>query len=186
MQDMIILGLLQFRSMSAYDIKKAIERSTSNFYNASMGSIHPALKKLHANKAVTIEEIVQNGRLKKIYDLSDIGRIAFANWMAEGVILPRFKDLTLVKVFFLGFTSRDDQIRHLKAHIEELATEVAQLTVLQASLIDIEVPKGAEEHFKFQMATLDFGLQYYKFAGQWYDEFLHEQVMKWPSMMGVE
>lgn len=184
MQDMIILGLLQFRPMSAYDIKKAIERSTGNFYNASMGSIHPALKKLQANKAVTIEEIVENGRLKKIYDLSDIGRTLFANWMEEGVVLPRFKDLTLVKVFFLGFTSRTDQIRHLKKHIEELETEIVQLGALQLSLVDMDIPKGAEEHFKFQMATLDFGLEYYRFAQKWYEKFLNEQVLKWPEMMG--
>lgn len=181
---MIILGLLQFRPMSAYDIKKAIERSTSNFYNASMGSIHPALKKLAANDQVSIEQVVENGRLKKIYDLSDLGRTHFATWMDEGVVLSKFKDLTLVKVYFLGFTSRADQIRHLKNHIIELKEQVEKLTVLQNSLQYMEIPKGAEEHFKFQMATLDFGLHYYKFAQNWYDDFLNEQVLKWPEMMG--
>lgn len=172
MQDMIILGLLQFEPMSAYDIKKKIERTTSNFYNASMGSIHPALKKLLAKTAVSIEEKIENGRLKKIYSINDSGRKLFDDWLAEGICLNNSKDPTLAKVFFLGFTDKSAQIIHLKNHLLELEQEYGHLTAIQDQLSEIVAPAGFEDHLTYQMATLDYGIEGNKFMQKWYAELL--------------
>lgn len=172
MQDKIILGLLQFRALSAYDLKKAIEKSTSNFYNASMGSIHPAIKKLLAAQLVSVDERVDNGRLKKIYSINQAGRDVFGGWLDEGVILGKFKDLTMVKLYFLGFTSKQEQIKHIRNHIVELDEEVAKLELLNKHFEQIEIPEDHKTHFMFQIATLDFGLEYYRFAKKWFEKFL--------------
>lgn len=172
MQDMIILGLLQFEPMSSYDIKKKIERSTSNFYNASMGSIHPALKKLAAKQAVNVQQKIDNGRLKKIYSINPLGKQLFDEWMASGINLKNSKDPTLAKVFFLGFTDKAAQIKHLQNHIAELDDEIAHLQALQAQFADIQAPKGREDHLTYQLATLDYGLEGCKFSRQWYAKLL--------------
>ena len=46
MVDYLVLGLLMYRPLTMYDIKKAMEKSTHHFFSASFGSLHPALKKL--------------------------------------------------------------------------------------------------------------------------------------------
>lgn len=172
MQDMIILGLLQFEPMSSYDIKKCIERTTSNFYNASMGSIHPALKKLASKQAVEIEEKTENGRLKKIYTINAKGAEIFEQWLAEGIGSHNGKNPTLAKLFFLGFADKQAQIDHLEKHIIGLDAEYAHLKALQDQLADIKPPKGLEDHLTYQLATLDYGVEGNKFTRKWYRDLL--------------
>lgn len=172
MQDMIILGLLQFEPMSSYDIKKKIERTTSNFYNASMGSIHPALKKLAAKQAVNMQEKTTNGRLKKIYEINDLGRQMFKDWLAEGIVLKHGKDPTLAKLFFLGFANKLAQIEHLKNHIGELEQQYNHLKAIQDQFSDVVAPQGLEDHLTYQMATLDYGIEGNKFMQKWYADLL--------------
>ena len=176
MQDKIILGILQYRDMTSYDVKKAIEKSTAFFYNASMGSIHPALKKLEAAASVTATSVIENGRAKKIYSITDQGRTVFADWLSEGLPLEKFKDETLVRLFFFGNMQPEEQVRHITAHTATLDEQIAMLEALKAQLHDVEVPDDMKSHALFQIATLDFGLNYFKFSRDWYQNFLKEQI----------
>ncbi|MBL1240560.1 MAG: PadR family transcriptional regulator [OCS116 cluster bacterium] len=172
MQDMIILGLLQFTPMSSYDIKKKIERSTSNFYNASMGSIHPALKKLTTKRAVTIEEKIDNGRLKRIYTISPLGIEMFNQWLDDGIGVKNSKDPALAKLFFMGFTDKSAQVMHLKNHIIALNQKYIHLKLLQDEFAGVTAPEGLEDHLIYQMATLDYGVEGVKFSRDWYKKLL--------------
>ncbi len=180
MQDKIILGLLHLRDMTAYDLRKAIEGSTAFFYNASMGSIHPALKKLEAEGCVSAMRKVENGRAKKVYALSAHGREVFARWQGEGLPLEKFRDATLVRLFFLGNMAPDERRRHIAGHIGVLEEQIARLEAVQAGLDAPKAAAGAAggaasaraAQAAFQLATLDFGLAYFRFARDWYREFL--------------
>ena len=176
MQDKIILGILQYQGMTSYDVKKAIENSTAFFYNASMGSIHPALKKLEAAGSLTATSVVENGRAKKIYSITDKGREVFANWLSEGLPLEKFKDETLVRLFFFGNIEPQEQARHIEAHIAILYEQVAMLESLKAQLHNVDIPENMKLHAQFQIATLDYGLNYCRFSRDWYQNFLDEQI----------
>lgn len=174
MQDMIILGMLQFKPMSSYDIKKNIEQTTSNFYNASMGSIHPALKKLAAKQAVDIQEKVENGRLKKIYTINQHGREIFNQWMSEGINIKNNKNPTLAKLYFLGFTDKAAQMKHLTTHIALLEKQYRHLHTLQQQLSGVQAQEGFEDHLTYQLATLDYGLESNRFMHKWYEKLLNK------------
>ncbi len=176
MQDKIILGILQYRDMTSYDVKKAIEKSTAFFYNASMGSIHPALKKLETAGSVTATSIVENGRAKKIYSITDKGREVFTRWLGEGLPLEKFKDETLVRLFFFGNIAPDEQAQHITEHIATLDDQIGMLEALKAQLHEVEIPEDMKSHALFQIATLDFGLNYFKFSRDWYQKFLKEKI----------
>jgi DNA-binding PadR family transcriptional regulator len=66
MLDKIILGFLQVKDLTAYDIKKAMENSVNYFYSSSFGSINPALKKLEKMNMVTCTEIVEKQSHEKV------------------------------------------------------------------------------------------------------------------------
>ncbi len=176
MQDKIILGILQFGNRTAYDIKKAIEGSTAYFYNASMGSIHPALKKLEAAGHVNAEHKVENGRAKKIYAITDAGCAVFGHWLGEGLPLEKFKDETLVRLFFFGGMSPEAQVRHISEHIAVLDQQIKALEVIKRSVDAMEIPQEMKPHALFQRATLDFGLNYFRFAKGWYQDFLATEL----------
>ena len=72
------LGLLALRDASGYEIKKAFEGELSHFYEASFGSIYPALTRLTREGLVTCSAQVQEKRPdKKVYRITPAGRLAF-------------------------------------------------------------------------------------------------------------
>ena len=172
MQDKIILGLLLLKDMTAYDVKKAIEKSTAFFYNASMGSIHPALKKLDAAKNISAENQLENGRAKKLYRITDSGRAVFSSWLEQGISMPKFKDETLVKVFFQGHLTAAQQKQNLLEYIAEIDQQIKVLELIQQQSQQVDVPANMESHAVFQLATLDYGLQYCRFTRNWYQDFV--------------
>ena len=176
MQDKIILGILQYSDMTSYEIKKAIEKSTAFFYNASMGSIHPALKKLEGSDCVSINSTIENGRAKKIYSITNKGRAVFTNWLSEGLPLEKFKDETLVRLFFFGYLKPEERALHIKSHITSLQEQIEVLEVLREQISELDVPKGLRTHADYQIATLDFGISYFKFSSDWYQKFLLNNV----------
>lgn len=50
MLEYIILGFLLSKDLTGYDLKQRMAKSTSFFFDASFGSIYPALKRLEAKK----------------------------------------------------------------------------------------------------------------------------------------
>ena len=77
MIEFIILGFLMTNNMTGYDIKQKMSISTSNFIDASFGSIYPTLKRLEQKKLICFEEIVENGKLKKVYCVTEQGKKEF-------------------------------------------------------------------------------------------------------------
>lgn len=179
-QDKIILGLLMFRDRSAYDVKKAIENSTAFFYKASMGSIHPALKKLLANKLVTVSDLVDNGRLKKIYAITPAGKKTYISWLEQGLDAPDVRDETLVRLFFFGHLDEESRREHLKVHIALLDKKILRLQDMQDQMKEANIPHSMRDHALFQLATLDHGLQYYRFTRTWYQDFFDKNFGEVP------
>jgi DNA-binding PadR family transcriptional regulator len=83
--EFVILGLLMIRGLSQYDIRKALQQKVSPFYSASLGSIQAALKKLEGNGHIEINEVIENGRGKKIYTINHTGRQYFMDWMLSSI-----------------------------------------------------------------------------------------------------
>ena len=52
MLEYIILGFLMGCAASGYDLKQYMAESTSYFFDASYGSIYPALKRLEEKKLI--------------------------------------------------------------------------------------------------------------------------------------
>lgn len=74
----LCLGLLTRRDASGYEIKKAFQSGLSHFYDASFGSIYPALTRLTEEGLVTCTEQAQEKRPdKKVYRITPAGRLAF-------------------------------------------------------------------------------------------------------------
>ena len=70
MLEYIILGFLMRRKATGYDLKQYMAESTSYFFDASYGSIYPALKRLEEKKFLCSEEQVTGGKFKKLYSVT--------------------------------------------------------------------------------------------------------------------
>ncbi|EAR10717.1 PadR family transcriptional regulator [Reinekea blandensis] len=179
MQDKIILGLLSFSELSLYDLRKAMEQSTAFFYNASTGSIHPALKKLEKNGWVTVRTVSQGKREKKLYARTEAGAQTFQAWISEPLKLSTIKDEAILRLFFLGHQPQDVSTQ-LQDYIEELTRQASVMANLQTRLEQETVPEAWQHQAWFQLRTLKFGLDYTRFCIGWMQETLDDYQAHFP------
>ncbi|NGQ97244.1 PadR family transcriptional regulator [Brevibacillus sp. SYP-B805] len=106
----IILGFLNEGEMSGYDLKQAFSNCIGFFYDASFGAIYPSLRKLEEDGCVTKREVIQSGKPNKIlYRITEKGRELFHQEMMSPILPPVLRSDMLVKFFFAGGRSEEEQ-----------------------------------------------------------------------------
>ena len=116
-----ILGLLHYKDMHGYQIKKHIERNFGFMWSVNYGQIYPNLKSLAEDKLVEMCEVShagERGPQRKCYSLTEAGREAFARWLAgdpeRSMIL---RDPFLMRFVFFGFGDRERALRIIDGQI---------------------------------------------------------------------
>lgn len=170
MVDYLVLGLLLYRPLTMYDIKKAMEKSTNHFFSASFGSLHPALKKLDEKGWVTFTQTLERGRGKKTYTITESGQGAFLEWLQHDSSTDIVREPSLLKMFFLGHLAEEARSPVLKNYLEEVEKNLQVLKGLLEVSQAIEVPEEKLVHKTYQVATLEFGVAYYEFVKGWYEK----------------
>lgn len=180
----IILGLLLMGSMTGYEIRSKIKSYFSLMCSASAGSFQPALQKLLVAGMITCEEYIEKSVNKKLYSITEDGRMAFFQWEEQPMNHKKVKNMEQAKLFFLGLIDSEKRESLLLSYIEQLAKERQVMLELKASIIEskdsqlkqIAVKKTEQDVFKYKMATLDLGIAALAFEIQWYQQFLQEIV----------
>ena len=115
-----ILGLLHYRDMHGYRIKKHIERDFGHMWSINYGQIYPTLKKMTEDELVTVVEVIQVGKPhKKLYSITPEGRAAFTHWLEsspEKKMLLR--DPFLTRFVFFGFGKKDQALKIIEEQIQ--------------------------------------------------------------------
>lgn len=170
----VILGLLLDGRLSLYDVHKRFTGSVSLFYAASFGSIQRALAHAHTAGWVAAEASADSRRRKKLYELTARGRQAWHEWMMAPVTGANAESLMLAKAYFLGelpIPERGECLAVLRASMAEGAGALASLA---ADLDRVEVAPEAQEAYRYQRATLDYGIRSHAVALTWLDELKQE------------
>jgi DNA-binding PadR family transcriptional regulator len=85
---MAILGLLFYRPMSGYDLRKAFVTTSLKHFSSSPGAIYPALRRLEAATLIQGKIEGQNTlRPKKVYSLKSTGLAEFKERLSQPVTL---------------------------------------------------------------------------------------------------
>jgi DNA-binding PadR family transcriptional regulator len=161
MQDRIVLGFLLDGGKTGYEIKKMMELSTSNFFNTSLGSIYPALKKLERNKMVKLEEKVERGRLKKLYTTTPKGKKYFYEWLSKEPAPFKIRAEALLKIFFFSYVPDDIRKKHIDITMDQLDVQMKELKDIQE--FGKEISKEVNIDF-FQMLCLKYGIDFLLFT----------------------
>ncbi|MEH7125340.1 PadR family transcriptional regulator [Bacillus sp. JJ1532] len=94
-----ILAVLSFWPSSGYDIKSEFEHKAAGLYwGMSYGSIYPKLKKLEQEGYIFPIEKEEEGRKKKLYELTPKGWEEFENWLRMPPAYPVIKDELFMKM----------------------------------------------------------------------------------------
>lgn len=98
----VCLGLLTFDEASGYEIKKLFEDGTfAGVFDASYGSIYPALTRLAEEGFVDCREEAQSGRPdKKVYSITPAGRRYFVQELSGGVARDHIRSEFMIAMIF--------------------------------------------------------------------------------------
>jgi len=172
--DNIILGLLLLQSRTIYQLRERIGQGLNLMYSSSMGSIQAAVKKLLRSGYIGCEEMVENGKYKKVYHITHSGREAFLTWVNAPMEQQDIRCPELVKVYFMGFSDRESREASIQSHLAHLKERHCTLALLCAEAEQAAVPEKGREIFRYQLASAQYGRDLYRFNIQWFEALLEK------------
>jgi DNA-binding PadR family transcriptional regulator len=98
----IILGLLESRPMTGYELKQVFDTALSSFSGASFGSIYPTLAKLEKEGLARVKVEPREGRQRKVYSITPSGRKTFKAALGGELGIPPFRNEFLTRLFFFS------------------------------------------------------------------------------------
>lgn len=107
-----ILGLLSWKPMSGYDIKKLVDAGLSHFWNENYGQIYPTLESLVADKMAVKRESTPVGKRRRIvYSITRKGKRAFESWVREPTDSPIVRNELQLKFFLSSDLATGEAVR---------------------------------------------------------------------------
>jgi PadR family transcriptional regulator AphA len=169
-----LLGLINYKPTTGYNLKMAFNSSISMFWNASLPQIYRTLHQMEKNGWVSSSiERQQDKPNRKVYTLTVKGKKELRDWLSKSVEIPHPKEEFLVKIFFGNQMNRKDLVRQIKERreravqfLEKSGKEVKPVAEHYASIT------GAKDDVRFWLLTLDFGRRRAKMIVEWCDSAL--------------
>ena len=162
-----ILGILDNKPLSGYDIKHIIDGTISHFWSESFGQIYPVLKKMTSEKLIRARAINEDDRKKIVYTITAKGEKHLKNWLEKPPEEGARRDELILKLFFGSKTEIPILIRHLKERRDRAKSMFEQYSG------GLEMLKDQKNSYTpFQLMTLRGGIAMAKTFVEWADKSL--------------
>ncbi|MGN1292317.1 MAG: PadR family transcriptional regulator [Levilactobacillus brevis] len=167
----IILGLLNQRPQTGYDLTKAFEHEIGEFWQAQHSQIYPMLKRLEIAGDITHEDTVSGEKLaKKQYSLTPTGHDKLVAWVSEpSPELTATKDEFILKLYFIK-TSDDPRLQPMLQ--EQAALHRAQLAHLQERQQTVFPDQAAIDQAYGHYLILDHAIGRERYYVEWLEKYL--------------
>lgn len=156
----LILAILNFEEATGYEIKKmSTEGAYTYFVDISYGSIYPTLSRLESEGMVTVRSEQKAGKPdRKVYSITDNGRLEFIRALAEPPAADKFKSEFLLIAINAEIGSIESVAHAIDARIEYIQGE---LDMISEHCLDCDHP-GTEWIGNYGIAIKQFDLDYLK------------------------
>jgi len=169
-----LLGLLNYRPATGYQLKKAFKESIYFFWNATLPQIYRTLKQMEEKGWLTAVIEHQEGKpSRKVYKLTGKGLKEFRRWLKEPSEVPQRKNPMMLKIFFGNQMDKDQLVSHIQKMIEyhsnllkKYEKEVEPVIQRYASIT------GASDDARYWAFTLEFGRMHAEMVTKWCDKLL--------------
>lgn len=172
--DNIILGLLLLSSRTIYQLRERIDKGLNMMYSSSMGSIQAAIKKLLNCEYIQYEEVVENGKYKKIYSITDRGKQNFIEWLSTPMEIQSSKNPELAKLYFMGFSTKEKREAVLQEYVSKLKEQYDILNAICKEAENVKIPDENKAILHYQLTAARYGKDFMKFNIEWYQKLLDE------------
>jgi DNA-binding PadR family transcriptional regulator len=175
-----ILALLIQHPSTGYDLTKAFAGSVGCFWKATHQQIYRELAKLESQGWVRVEVVGQTSRPdKKVYHMTDAGRQALVEWLAQPCDIPGLKDELLVKIFAGELADPTFLCQELERHRQLHQATLSQYEQIQQQFF--AEPAHLAPSDRFSYLTLRRGIRYEQEWVAWCEEAI-EQLQQEKAM----
>lgn len=172
--DNIILGLLLMDNRTIYQLRERIDKGINLMYSSSMGGIQAAIKKLLNCGYIDYKEVIDNGKYKKVYSITESGKQHFFAWINGPLEQQRPKNPELAKVYFMGFSDKENREKSIQQHLSFLNEQYKALTLICDEAENIQVSEEHKDILNYQFASALYGKALIKFNIDWFESLLRK------------
>ena len=151
-----ILGLLATRPLTGYEIKKIFDDTLAHAWNAHDSQIYPELHRMEEQGLITVETTLDGRRQRRINKITPAGRAELQQWLESPQANRITRDDFLLRVFFFGLLSSQQQLAWLDEEQVRLEAELDYADEV-VSHFGSRRPKTdrAQRLLRWQLACLD-------------------------------
>lgn len=172
----VLLGSLNYRRMTGYELKQFMDTSTANFWHAKLSQIYVTLKALETEGLVESSTVEQESRPdRRIYAITEAGRKDLDAWLGNVEMEPgQSKEPLLVKLFFGARVDKATLLTELRIQreVHQKALESLRGETRQSILQTAERVPALKKDALLWEATRRSGELIEEAVLHWFDETL--------------
>ena len=154
-----ILGFLQYRPMTGYDLKKIFDTSVRHFWQADQAQIYRTLARLSEQGLAEMNVVEQTDRPdRKEYSITPKGREELARWLKQSLPFEESRSAPLIQVFFAGQMSDDEVIAMFERVAQQIRAGLQAYENIPTRIEQFAEFTRSKREFYFWMLTLEIGL----------------------------
>ncbi len=168
-----ILGFLNYKPLSGYDLKKAFDTSVQHFWPADQSQIYRTLARLAGRGWAEVELVQQEDRPnRKVYSITETGQAELHRWLTEPLPAPDERHASLIQVFFSGQLNDDEILAIFEQEAEQLREMLNRYEqVPQRSAEYVTMINSPRDAF-FWMLTLEYGTKAAQASLEWVESVI--------------
>jgi DNA-binding PadR family transcriptional regulator len=178
-----ILGFLQYKPFSGYDLKKAFDTSVRHFWPADQSQIYRTLSQLAKQGWAEVEVIHQEDRPdRKLFHITEAGRAELRRWLCTPLPHEDHRMAALIQVFFAGQLADEEILPMFERAAEQLRSLLAHYRRIPGGIGEyVEMVDSPREVF-FWMLTLESGIKMAEAQLAWLESVIERiQNLEHPS-----
>jgi PadR family transcriptional regulator AphA len=154
-----ILGFLNYRAFSGYDLKKVFDTSVNHFWPADQSQIYRTLARLAERGWAEMEIVPQEDRPdRKEYHITDAGREELRRWLLIPLPTQDTRHPELIQVFFAGQLSDDEILEMFEREATKVRETLARYDQVPRDSAEYVQMIGSPREVFFWMLTLECGI----------------------------
>ncbi|RTZ13899.1 PadR family transcriptional regulator [Vibrio aquaticus] len=169
----VILTVLSTRDATGYDITKEFSATIGYFWKASHQQVYRELNKMAQNNLVTCVLEPQEGKPdRKVYSITDSGRIALGEWFDQPTAHPTVRDEFSAKLMACAVQPSTPYRQQLAELVEESRKLVAHYQEIENAYYPVSA--NLDKQQRLERLTLRRNLLLRQAWIEWAEEVLTE------------
>ncbi|MCJ7622224.1 MAG: PadR family transcriptional regulator [Anaerolineaceae bacterium] len=154
-----ILGFLNDRPYSGYDLKKVFNASVRHFWPADQSQIYRTLSRMTEKGWTEIEVVRQESRPdRKQYHITPTGKGELLRWLTTPLPPEAQRSAEMIQVFFAGELSDEEAIEMFERAADMMRVGLAQYQQIPREIEAYSQYTNSPRDFFFWKLTIDVGV----------------------------